>query len=209
AGALRSDANDMLTFIAANLGYAPSPLAPAMAALLKVRRPTGQPGLEMALGWHIFTTGGKDIIWHNGGTGGYRSFMGFDPKARVGVVLLSNAGTVAGVDDIGRHLLDPSVPLMAPPKEHKQVTVDPKLFEGYLGSYQLAPNFIISITREGDHLFEQATGQPKFEIFPEGDRDYFLKVVDAQITFITDSSGRSAELILHQGGRDQHAKRLE
>ena len=77
AGALRSTANDMLTFIAANLGYTKSPLAPAMAAMLKERRPTGQLGLEMALGWHIFTTGGKEIIWHNGGTDGYRSFMGF------------------------------------------------------------------------------------------------------------------------------------
>jgi hypothetical protein len=199
----------MLTFIAANLGYTKTPLAPAMAAMLKERRPTGQLGLEMALGWHIFTTGGKEIIWHNGGTGGYRSFMGFDPKARVGVVLLSNAETSEGVDDIGRHLLDPSVRLLTPPKDHKQVTVDPKLFDGYVGRYQLAPNFIITISREGDHLFEQATAQPKFEIFAEGDRDYFLKVVDAQITFVTDSQGHATELILHQNGRDAHGNRVE
>lgn len=208
AGALRSTADDLLAFVAANLGYTKSPLAPAMAAMLKVRRPTGQPGLEVALGWHIFTAGGKEIIWHNGGTGGYRSFIGFDPKARVGVVVLSNAKTEAGVDDIGRHLLDPSVPLLTP-KEHKQVAVDSKLFETYLGRYQLAPDFIITITREGDHFFEQATGQPKAEIFPESERDYFLKVVDAQITFVTDSNGRATELILHQGGLDQHAKRID
>jgi len=200
AGALRSTANDLLTFVAANLGYTKSPLASAMAAMLKERRPTGQPGLEVALGWHIFTTGGKEIIWHNGGTGGYRSFMGLDPKARVGVVVLSNAETAAGVDDIGRHLLDPSVPLLTPPKEHKQVAVDSKLFDGYIGRYQLAPDFIITITRDGERLFKQASDQPKFEIFPEGERDYFLKVVDAQITFVTDSKGRATELILHQGG---------
>ncbi len=209
AGALRSTANDMLTFIAANLGYRKSPLASAMATMLKKRRSTGQPGLEMALGWHIFTTGGKEIIWHNGGTGGYRSFMGFDPKARLGVVLMSNAETSEGVDDIGRHLLDPSVPLLTPQKEHKQVTVDPKLFDGYVGRYQLAPNFNITITKDDDHLFEQATGQPKFEIFAEGDRDYFLKVVDAQITFVTDSKGHATELILHQNGRDAHGNRVE
>ena len=209
AGALRSSANDLLTFIAANLDYTKSPLAPAMTAMLKVRRPTGQPGLEIALGWHIFTTNGKEIVWHNGGTGGYRSFLGFDPKARVGVVLLSNAETAVGVDDIGRHLLDPSIALMTPPKERKQITVDPKLFDGYVGRYQLAPNFIITITRDGDHLFEQITSQPKFEIFPEGDRDYFLKVVDAQITFATDSKGHATELILHQDGRDTHANRIE
>jgi D-alanyl-D-alanine-carboxypeptidase/D-alanyl-D-alanine-endopeptidase len=75
-GALRSSANDLLAFLAANLGYAKSPLAPAMAAMLKVRRPTGTPGLEIALGWHIVTSESKEIVWHNGGTYGYRSFVG-------------------------------------------------------------------------------------------------------------------------------------
>jgi serine-type D-Ala-D-Ala carboxypeptidase/endopeptidase len=209
AGALRSDVNDMLTFLAANLGYQQSPLAPAMAAMLKVRRPTGQPRLEIALGWHIITANGKEIVWHNGGTGGYRSYMGFDAKARVGVVLLSNAGTPTGVDDIGRHLLDTTVPLIASPKEHKQVAVDPKLFDSYVGKYQMAPNFILTITREGDHLYVQATNQPKFEIYPEGHRDYFLKVVDAQITFLSDGKSPATELILHQNGLHQHAKRME
>jgi serine-type D-Ala-D-Ala carboxypeptidase/endopeptidase len=208
AGALRSTANDVLTFLAANLGYTKSPLAPAMAAMLKVRRPTGQPSLEIALGWHIYTTNGKEIVWHNGGTGGYRTFMGFDSKARIGVVVLSNAFTAAGVDDIGRHLLDVSVPLMKPQKEHKEVTVDSKLFDGYTGIYQLAPNVNFTVTRDGAHLFAQLTGQGKAEIFPEGERDYFYKVVDAQITFVTDGSGRATQLILHQSGRDQPAQRI-
>jgi CubicO group peptidase (beta-lactamase class C family) len=207
AGALRSTANDLLNFLAANLGYTKSPLAPAMAAMLKTRRPTGQAGLEIALGWHILTSNGKEIVWHNGGTGGYRSFMGYDPAARIGVVALSNAQTAIGVDDIGRHLLDASLPLAKPPAQHKEVKVDPKLFDGYVGTYQMTPAFALTVTREDDHLFVQASGQPKFEIFPEGDRDYFLKVVDAQITFVTDGQGQATELILHQGGRDQHAKR--
>jgi D-alanyl-D-alanine-carboxypeptidase/D-alanyl-D-alanine-endopeptidase len=66
----------------------------------------------------------------------------------------------------------------------------------------------MTITRDGTQLFVQATGQPKFEIFPESDRDYFLKVVDAQITFETDSQGRATELVLHQNGMNQPAKRL-
>jgi CubicO group peptidase (beta-lactamase class C family) len=95
------------------------------------------------------------------------------------------------------------------PKEHKEVHVDPKIFGGYVGAYQLTPSFSITITREGDHLFEQATGQQKVEIFPESEKEYFLKVVDAQITFVTDSQGHATELILHQGGRDLHGKRTE
>jgi D-alanyl-D-alanine-carboxypeptidase/D-alanyl-D-alanine-endopeptidase len=209
AGALRSTANDMLTFLAANLGYTKSSLAPAMAAMLKVRRPTGMPGLEIALGWHVRTIDGKEIVWHNGGTGGYRSFMGFDPVARTGVVALSNTSTTIGVDDIAMHLLDAKAPLAPPAKQHTQVKVDPKIYDSYLGTYELAPSFIITITRDGDQLFEQATAQQKFEIFPESERDYFLKVVDAQITFVTDSTGRATELILHQNGRDVHGKRFE
>jgi hypothetical protein len=92
--------------------------------------------------------------------------------------------------------------------EHKEITVDPKLFDGYIGRYQLAPEFILTITREGSHLFAQATGQQKAEIFPETDRDYFFKVVDAQVTFVPDEKGRAKELILHQNGQNLPAKRL-
>ena len=94
------------------------------------------------------------------------------------------------------------------PKERKEVHVDPKIFDGYVGSYQLAPNFGLTVTREGSQLFVQATGQPKFEVYPESDRDYFLKVVDAQITFEIDQQGRATALVLHQGGMDQRAKRV-
>jgi hypothetical protein len=95
------------------------------------------------------------------------------------------------------------------PKQHKEVRVDPKAFDGYVGSFQLAPNFLITISREGDHLFAQETGRQKFEVFPDGERDYFLKAVDAQITFVTDAQRRATELVLHQGGHDQRAKRIE
>jgi CubicO group peptidase (beta-lactamase class C family) len=180
-----------------------------MAAMLLVRRPLGDPnGGEIALGWLVTRPANDEIVWHNGGTGGYRSFIGYNPKTRVGVVVLSNTSTATGGDDIGMHLLDARSALLPPPKEHKGITVDPKIFDGYVGQYQLAPNFILTITREGDQLFAQATGQPKFQIFPESQRDFFLKVVDAQITFETDASGRATSLTLHQNGRDLPAKRI-
>ena len=49
------------------------------------------------------------IVWHGGGTGGYRSLIAFDPETDVGIVLLMNSA--AGADDIGWHLLDPKLPL--------------------------------------------------------------------------------------------------
>lgn len=210
AGALRSSANDLLDFLAAYLGMKKTPLAPAMAATLQPRKPTGSSNMQIALGWHVLTTpGGGEIIWHNGGTGGYRSFLGFDPKARVAVVVLSNTSTAAGVDDIGGHLLDASLPLAAPPAQHKEVKIDPKLLDAYVGRYELAPNFIVAVTREGDRLFTQATGQSKFEVFPESDRKFFVKGFDAQITFDAAVDGHSPGITLHQGGRDMPAKRYE
>lgn len=210
AGALRSTTNDLLDFLTAFLGMKKTSLAPAMAATLQPRKPAGAATMQVALGWHVLTTpGGGEIIWHNGGTGGYRSFMGFDPKARVGVVVLSNTSTNGGVDDIGRHLLDASLPLAVPPAQHKEVTIDPKLLDAYVGNYQLATNFILAVTREGDRLFTQATGQAKFEIFPESDRKFFIKAFDAQITFDTPVDGRSPGITLHQGGQNRPARRFE
>jgi len=89
-----------------------------------------------------------------------------------------------------------------------EVAIDPKILDNYVGSYELAPNFILTVTREGDRLFTQATGQGKVEVFPESDHDFFLKVIDAQITFETDSQGKATGLVLHQGG-DHPARRIQ
>jgi D-alanyl-D-alanine-carboxypeptidase/D-alanyl-D-alanine-endopeptidase len=212
AGALRSTTNDILTFLAANLGYTKTPLAQDMADEVSIRRPTTIPDTEIAYAWHISTKDGSSIIWHNGGTGGYRTYMGYDPKARAGVVVLTNISTPAGADDIGRHLLNASYPLLkiAPPVEHKEITLEPKVFDRYVGSYQLG-NALFTMSRDGDKFYSQITGQPKIEIFPESDRKFFVKVVDAQLTFEVDPkdpASPATSVTLHQNGRDNVAKRL-
>ncbi|MEO8051540.1 MAG: serine hydrolase domain-containing protein [Acidobacteriota bacterium] len=114
AGGLSSSANDLLTFLAANIGYRQTLLAKAMAAQVSGRWPAplpSMPDLQIAYGWVIQTKNGNFIIWHNGGTFGFRTFMGFSPKHRAGVVVLSNWFGTSLPDDIGRHLLDSSYPL--------------------------------------------------------------------------------------------------
>ena len=103
AGALRSDAEDMLTFLAANIGITRSRLTPAMDMTHEERVDAGR-NMKVGLGWHILDNGKTRIVWHNGGTGGYRTFCGFIKEKRVGVVVLSN--TDISADDIGFHLLD-------------------------------------------------------------------------------------------------------
>lgn len=206
AGGLRSSANDMLTFLAANLGYTKTPLAAAMAAEIAIRHPVAPPEIEIAYNWFIQTKNGNSSIWHNGGTGGYRTYIAFDPKNRTGVVVLSNLSSEAGPDDIGRHLLDPTYPLLKTeaPKERKEITAAPSSLDQYVGAYQLAPSAIITVTREGDQLSVQLTGQPKFPLFQEAEGKFFLKVVDAQLTF----DAPVTQVTLHQGGRDQIAPRI-
>jgi CubicO group peptidase (beta-lactamase class C family) len=219
AGALRSSANDMLTFLEAFLGYRESPLAPAMRAMLRARRPAGQ--AKIGLGWLIMPADGREIVWHNGATGGFRSFVGYNPKARIGVVVLCNAFTLSG-DDIGLHLLDPELPLAnpEPPKQRTGIPIDPQLLDNYTGRYQVAPNLVFEITRDGDRLYAQGftqllqnqpgnlTGLPKFELFAEGEKSFFAKVADNQITFETGPQGRATSLILHRAGRNMSAPRL-
>jgi hypothetical protein len=95
------------------------------------------------------------------------------------------------------------------PVAPKEVAVDPKTFDGFVGRYQLLPAVVLTITREEGRFFAQLTGQPALEIFASSERDYFLKVVDAQITFEVGTEGRATAAVLHQNGRDQRATRIE
>ncbi len=95
------------------------------------------------------------------------------------------------------------------PQERRTIAVDPKILDTYVGQYQLAPTFIITITNENGKLMAQATGQPKFELFAQSETEFFLKAVDAQVTFVKDGSGRITQLILHQGGRDVPAPKIK
>ncbi len=83
------------------------------------------------------------------------------------------------------------------------------MFDRLVGTYKLSPNFLIHISREGGHLFAQATGQERYELFPESDRAFFLKVVDAVLTFDAENPAAATQLILHQNGVDHVAKRVQ
>ncbi len=83
------------------------------------------------------------------------------------------------------------------------------LFDRYVGRYQL-PDFILTITRGEDGLYAEPTNLPKFKIFTEGERVFFLKAVDAQITFEFGADGRASALVLRRhGGIEERGKRIE
>jgi len=84
----------------------------------------------------------------------------------------------------------------------KEVVVADEILQSYVGKYQLMPDFIIEVFKEGNQLKTQATGQPVFLIFPKSDNVFYLKVVEAQLTFNTNAVGEVESVTLLQGGRE-------
>jgi CubicO group peptidase (beta-lactamase class C family) len=206
AGALRSTASDMLTYLAAEMDTLHGPLARAIAIGRQPRAPFGRDSI--ALAWIVHDLGSTRSWWHNGGTGGFRSFVGFDPSRGVAVVVLSNAAVEA--DDIGMHLLAPTSPLQMPPVpvHRTEVALTPAQIERVVGDYALAPTFTLRVTREGDAAYVQATGQQKIRMWATSPDHFFLKEVDAQLVFALDTGGGPAKSVtLLQNGASQTAAR--
>lgn len=326
AGAIRSTAADMIRYVAANMGLEKSELYPALQ--LSHQKSGGEDSSSpVGLGWHLIERNDSDIIWHNGGTGGYRAFAGFLRGGDKGVVVLTNS--TAGVDDIGFRLLDDTTTLVTPQpsiateikkvldregteaalqryqelkeqsaeeynfsedqlnslgytyleqeetdkalavfklnveafptssnaydsyaealmknEENEQaianykksvelnpgnangrqmlarlgvdtttlvteVDVDEATLETYVGEYQLAPGFILTVTRDGSQLIAQATGQPAIPVFAKSEREFYWKVVDAQLRFNTDEEGNVVSATLFQAGMEIVGKKVE
>src|SRR5262245_16032402 len=194
-GGLRSSGSDLLGFLAAQLGFEESPLAEAMAAARSAR---GGGRRQMALGWMVSNVGGKEILWHDGETAGYSTFIGIDLKNRLGVVVLSNSSI--SVDDIGLHLLTGSFPLE---KEYEEVPIDPDLLDGYVGRYRLDDETSIAITREGDRLFAQPATEGRFGLFAKSDREFFSKMSNTRVVFRPGPGGVPNRLVVAMGDREQ------
>jgi D-alanyl-D-alanine-carboxypeptidase/D-alanyl-D-alanine-endopeptidase len=112
AGALRSTADDLLKFAAANLGQSDPRLA-AVFATCQATRESDREGLRIGLGWHSspVRAGGQWMVWHNGGTGGYSTFIGFVKETGTAVVVLSNGspplpGRPNPIDQLGYELIE-------------------------------------------------------------------------------------------------------
>lgn len=206
AGVLRSTANDLAKFLDALVGNTDTPLAPAIALATERRAEVGDGVTGMGLGWHMTPLGEDEMIWHNGGTGGARSFLAFMRDAGIGVAVLSNVSTPYGVDDLGAHILNQDIPLLAPPAE---ADVSPAVFEGLIGDYSLAPDVNATVYAEGDALYVQLTGQGAARIYPASETEYFYRMVDARIVFDVDETGEAIGLTLYQFGVEMSAMKFD
>ena len=156
---------------------------------------------------------GLNTVWHNGGDAGYRTNILRFPDQHFSVVVLSNAGDMNPTDlsfKIANIYLADKLEVVpakaAPPKE---TPIDPKVLAGYVGDYVLNPGFVLSFTLENGQLMAQATGQPKFPVYPSGNDNVFWKVVDAHFTFERAADGGAViGGVHHQNGLDAAAKKM-
>jgi putative CocE/NonD family hydrolase len=91
----------------------------------------------------------------------------------------------------------------------KEIKIDPKTFDDYVGQYTFVedPDLVLSFFREGDRLYLQATNQARIEIYPTTNAKFFLKIIDADATFVRDAQGRVTSVLWRQNGQQTSARR--
>jgi hypothetical protein len=101
-------------------------------------------------------------------------------------------------------------PCLAQDTARKEISLDAKTLSRYVGTYRMASGANMFITLDNNQLLSKLGNQQAIPIFPESKTMFFPKVVNAELEFTKDDDrGRPTELILHQGGRDMPAKRLD
>jgi CubicO group peptidase (beta-lactamase class C family) len=163
---------------------------------------------EYGCGVSVATVNGHKRIEHGGGIQGFNSELAYWPDEQMTVVALANLNGSAASDiaaDLAATLHGEKVTL---PSERKEITLTPEQLKPFVGRYSLTPEVNVDITLEGNQLQTQLTGQPKFPLFGESPTSFFLKVVEAEVKFEKDASGKVIQLTIHQGGRDTVAKKV-
>lgn len=170
-----------------------------------------KPG-NWSYGWGINTFGNrKKLLFQNGNLPGFATFAVLIPADNTVLIMLANVDDASDATTLEPLLKDLLFIVYGMPYQlpisFKTIAVPESILKQYVGNYQLAPNRTLSITLDNRKLFLQVTDQPQFELFPSSETDFFLKAVNAQLTFQKDAAGRVTQVVVHQNG-DIVAKRL-
>lgn len=199
AGAMRSNVKDMTHFMSASMGLLSSPITDLLRGCHKSQGSAGTPNVNIGLGWIISSSDNADVIWHNGGTGGFRSFLGFNLKTQKGIVVLSNS-TEGWPDLFGLSLLDP--------ENYKKPVVDVALkqdldyLKRFEGLYEVTTSdqqkFEVTLKLSDSKLIYTAQGG-EVQLIPESFSIFGLRGLPGQkLHFSFDGSGNviKAELLV-------------
>lgn len=166
------------------------------------------PETYCAYGWFSNVYCGRDRVFHHGGINGFSTSISRYLNEKAVIIVLCNLVTAASsaiANDLAAILFGESYEM---PKKRQAIEVDPAIYEAYVGEYQLSTNEALTITTEAQRIFTQFAGEKIMEIFPESETKFFLKVVDAQFTFIVSETDKASQVILHQNGIEQVATRI-
>lgn len=201
AGALVSDVRDQLKLIDAELDAYAGSKAPLRAPMRLTQEDQleAEGGPNTGLGWQIDNDG---RYWHNGGTGGYHSFVGFDAKTRRGVVILASTSTslLDRLADAMYKVLDgaPPVPAKFPA---------PEQLVPLAGTYDFSGTKLI-VTVAGKRLYIEGPGEPKHRLSPLSEREFFIEPLQAAAIFQKDGD-KVARLVFALGDHTMTATRVE
>jgi CubicO group peptidase (beta-lactamase class C family) len=168
-------------------------------------------GQNYAFGWVIAATPEHTRAEHSGQINGFITFAIRDPATELYVVVLSNVEDPAAMDVAhGLAAIANGEPYDMPGQTHavEAVEVDPAILQKYAGSYQVSADMTFTITAEAGHLFAEVPNQPKFEIFPKSETDFFAKIGDIKFHFEVGADGTVTGLVIHEGGREIHAAKV-
>lgn len=214
-GGVRATLDDMVRYVQGQFGAAPTPLdADLRATHAAVANDAQAP---MAMHWLRANLNGREFITHEGGTGGFSSFVAFDPARRTGVVILSDTAlhSLGGLSSVGLHLLDPKAPLGKP---RKAVKAPAELLDALVGEYRLQGAMKMHLRRKGDALESdalesnileiQAEGQPAFEMGYDDAGDFYPLAFDALLRPRRRPDGGMGFVWTQMGGQ-MHAERID
>lgn len=176
-------------------------------------------GAKYGYGWLMLETRGLQEIQHGGGLNGFNSQLVRYPEQNTTIAVLANcvpppppeAGSVGLISSAGAqaaayfYLWEQ---MDAVGSFTEDLAVDKSVYDDYVGKYDYG-SVILEVTREGDRLFAQMTGQPKYEIFPMSEAKFAWKVVDAQVTFARNEAGEVTHVIHNQSGGEIKASKMQ
>lgn len=180
--------------------------------------------LSYGLSWGHYWTPYGEAFFKEGHDDSWRNYTVCFVKPGTGILIMTNSGNGEGIykallETLLKNTFTPiawegftpyeQLPPRPPLKQHTQIFVDPKVFQKYLGRYGNPPNLVLVVRQEGDHLSVQENEEPKEELFPESEKDFFSKSADDVFTFEMDSQGRVTRMVLHTGGEDIPLKRID
>ena len=158
------------------------------------------------MAWGLYWTPYGKVFFKEGHDDGWRNYAVCFDQQKSGLVILTNSENGEGIfkavlETLLKDTFTPiewegytpydKLPPRAPLKQHKQVAVDGKVLDRYVGRYQLPPNIVLTVRREGDHLSMQENDEPKQDLLPESQTDFFSTASDDGVTFQTDSAGKN------------------